>query len=290
MASTPPPRRVLRPTLGPPLRIGTVPYLVGRPLDSGLESEPGIELSQDVPADLVLKLRAGEVDVALVSSIELYRMPGYRYIDELAVSGAGFVASVQVFLRKPIEMVRRLALDPASRTAAALVRVLFERRLGGRTDSLPRGSVELVEVAHDPRGADADAWLRIGDPALREYLGSDKRPVFNPSAEWTMRTGLPFVFACWIVRPGVELTPEQVEAFVRARERGGARREALAREASAAWDLPLEACRKYLLEECRYDPGRAMSVALRRFRDEAAPLGLADPHLDPAPIAVQHVA
>jgi chorismate dehydratase len=274
-----------------PLRVGSVPYLVGRPLDSGLETEPGIELVRRVPAQLALDLRAGEIDVALVSSIELFRRPGYRWIEGLAVAGEGFVASVQVFLRKPIAEVRSLALDPSSRTAATLVRVLFERKIGG-ADGLPQSTVEFREAAapHDPRAAGTDAWLRIGDPALCEYLQPDAPPVFNPSQAWSERTGLPFVFACWIVRPGIELGEAELSAFVRSRALGTSRREALSRDAARAWNLPLDACRKYLLEECRYDPGHAMHAALRRFRDEAAAIGLCDGALDPQPIEITHVA
>src|SRR5690242_8418883 len=110
---------------GRPLKVGTVPYLVGRPLDCELEREPGFEVARRVPAELVRGLRSGELDVALVSSVELFRRPGYRYVDHVAVSGEGDVASVQVFLRKPIEEVERVALDPASQAAATLTRVLL---------------------------------------------------------------------------------------------------------------------------------------------------------------------
>lgn len=272
------------------LRVGSVPYLVGRPLDEGLDDEPRIELVRRVPAELVGMLRAGELDVALVSSIELFRAPGYRWLDGPAVAGNGFVASVQVFLRRSIEDVRSVALDPSSRTAATLVRVLFERRVGGPR-GLPRSRVEMIEAAPrtDVRAIDADAWLRIGDPALREWLSPDPPPVFNPSQAWCERTGLPFVFACWIVRAEVELDDQHLAAFARSRALGTARREELAREAARDWNLPLAACRRYLLEECRYDPGAAMGRALRRFRDEAAPLGLCDGALDPSPIGIAHV-
>jgi chorismate dehydratase len=249
---------------------------VGRPLDLGLEREPGIELSKHVPAELVARLRSGELDVALVSSIELFQRPGYRYVDGLAVAGAGAVASVQVFLRRPIAECATIALDPASRAAATLVKVLCARR-----------DVRFVETAAgtDPRSMSTDAWLRIGDAALREHYGEPDLPVFNPSREWAARTSLPFVFACWIVRAGAELEPAHVEAFHRARRRGAAAREALADEAAAAWQLPREACRRYLVDECLYEPGPAMRRALLRFRDEAAALGLGDGALDPQPIA-----
>lgn len=264
------------------LRVGSVPYLVARPLDSGLGDEPGIELSHDVPARLVERLRAGELDVALVSSIELFRRPGYRYLPDLAVAGRGFVSSVQLFLRRPVEDVRTVALDPASRTAAALVQVL----LAGR----PAGAPEFLEVAvgEDPRAADAQAWLRIGDAALREYLAPAAPPVFNPCATWTERTGLPFVFATWIVRPGVELGERQ-SAFSRARERGARRLDELALQAAERWQLPLDDCRRYLREECLYAPGPELRRSLLAFRDAAAPLGLCAAQLEPLPLA-QHLS
>jgi len=261
----------------PPLRVGSVPYLVGRPLDSGLGEEPGIELCHDVPAKLIEALRAGELDVALVSSIELFRRPGYRYIDGIAVAGRGTVGSVQVFLRKPLEEIASVALDPASRAARALVQVLLSSR--------ESGAPEFIEVPSgaDPRAAEADAWLRIGDAALRESLADDALPVFNPSAAWTERNELPFVFAPWIVAPTAPIEAH-LPAFVRARARGAARIASLAREASAVWHVSEEACLHYLTEECLYDLGDEMAPAMHAFRDAAAALGLCEGELDPRPV------
>ena len=259
------------------LRVGSVPYLVARPLDSGLGDEPGIALVHDVPARLVERLRAGELDVALVSSIELFRRPGYRYLADLAVAGRGFVASVQLFLRRPIDEVQTVALDPASRTAATLARVLLSDR--------PNGAPEFIEVPHgeDPRERGTDAWLRIGDAALREHLSADAPPVFNLSEAWTARTGLPFVFAAWIVRAGVDVAPHHL-AFLRARERGTRRIAELALEAARTWELPREATLRYLAEECLYEPGEALRPALLAFRDAAARFSLCEAHHDPEPV------
>ncbi|MFT7668104.1 MAG: chorismate dehydratase [Planctomycetota bacterium] len=261
----------------PPLRVGSVPYLVGRPLDTGLGEEPGIQLSHDVPARLIAKLRAGELDVALVSSIELFRQPGYRYIPDIAVAGRGSVSSVQLFLRKPLSEVKTIALDPSSRTAATLVRVLLADR--------PAGAPKFFEVpfGEDPRATDCDAWLRIGDPALREYFVPDAPKVFNPSKAWTERTGLPFVFAAWIVRADVAIEGH-LAAFARSRLRGARAIGDLANEAAIEWQLPLARCTSYLAEECVYEPGQDMHAALLAFRDAAAKLGLCEANLEPEPI------
>jgi chorismate dehydratase len=265
------------------LRVGTVPYFVARPLIEGLERERAIELVRDVPARLIEGLREGALDVALVSSIELFRRPGYRYLEGAAIAADGFVASVQVFLRRPLASARSIVLDPASRAAQALARITLPRR---------SRAVEFVEI--EP-GADArarceaedrDGWLRIGDTALREWLADTGQLVFNPSAAWKEDTGLPFVFAAWIVRPGAELAPEHAAAFLRAKERGLAAVDAIADEASRTLGLPAAGCRKYLREECRFDVGARLAPAMLAFRDRAAELGLCRADLEPLAIRV----
>ena len=101
------------------LRVGTPPYLVARPLNSGLEREPSIELVRAVPSELVDGLRERRLDVALVSSIELFHRPGYRYVDGAAVVGRGEISSVKLFLRRPFESLKRVVLDPLRATSAA---------------------------------------------------------------------------------------------------------------------------------------------------------------------------
>lgn len=259
------------------LRVGSVPYLVARPLDLGLGSEPDIALELDVPARLVDGLRSGALDVALVSSIELYRQPGYAYIDGLAVAGEGAVSSVQVFLERPLAEVRSVALDPASRTAAALAQVVWP----GPAERRPR--FLEVESGRNPRFAGADAWLRIGDTALRETYEEPPLPAFNPSRAWRERTGLPFVFAAWIVRPDIEMS-SYLGAFERARARGAAALEELATRAARQWNLSFEITWKYLAGECLYEPGTRQRAALMAFRDAAAALDLCRADLEPRAI------
>ncbi len=260
------------------LRVGSVPYFVGRPLDLGLEDEAGIAYHRAVPAELVEGLRAGTIDVALVSSIELFRRPGYGFLAELAVAGESTVSSVQIFLKKPLEEVNTVALDPASRTSVVLAQVSWPAERRPRFLELERGE--------DPRRHRADAWLRIGDRALQELWAPDPADgplwcaTWNPSQAWRERTGLPFVFAPWIVRAGVDVGPH-LAAFRRARERGRAQTGALAREAARELGLEVEPLTRYLAKECLYEPGERLGRALLAFRDRAAALGLVDAELEP---------
>jgi predicted solute-binding protein len=108
--------------------------------------------------------------------------------------------------------------------------------------------------------------------------------VFNPSLAWMEDCGLPFVFAVWIVRPGVELANAHVLAFTRARARGLAQLDAITEEACRTLQIPLASCRKYLRDECRFDVGAQLAPSLHAFRDAAAALGLCRGDLDPLPI------
>lgn len=268
----------------PPLNVGSVPYLVGRPLDLGLEQDPALRYSRAVPSQLVEGLRNASLDVALVSSIELFRRPGYSVLPGPCVAGQGFVGSVQLFLRRPLAATQRIALDPASRTSAALVAALLA--LDGEQ---PRLLIE-VPAGSDPR-ADGDAWLRIGDRALVESaeLGAEQSeacgpegPAWNLSAEWRRRTGLPFVFACWIARPGIDLAAHAAR-FEAAWARGQAALPALAEAAAGPLGIHPARLRRYLEQECCYrlEPD-VQARSLARFRDLVARSGAAQSDLWPS--------
>src|SRR5688572_3643982 len=56
------------------LRVGAVSYLNAKPLYYGLaDAAPGVSLSMDVPSRLADRLAEGELDVALIPSVEYLR-------------------------------------------------------------------------------------------------------------------------------------------------------------------------------------------------------------------------
>jgi len=257
------------------LRVGTVPYLIARPLDLGLEAEANIELTQDLPANLVESLRAGELDVALVSSIELFRRPGYTYLPGLTVAAHGHISSVLMFHDRPLASLRSVALDPASRAARVLLQIVLEER--GLTPDwvdVPQGE--------DPRTAGCDAWLRIGDAALREGADPSSPDSLSPSALWKEITTLPFPFAVWVVRDGVELSGHY-DSFLRARVRGADALSELVRMGAETWNLEEAYVHRYLVEESAYELGAELPRALSELRNRAAVLGLCDSGFDPQP-------
>ncbi len=181
------------------IRIGAVAYLNARPLVWGLEHGLGagrVELSQSVPARLAERMAAGELDVALLPVVELARLPQLELVPGLGIVSRGPGRSVLLVARRPLAEIRSVALDPESRTTNALVRLLFAAawRQAPRFVPGPRA----LETALDEH----DAAVRIGDKALFEPLPPGTHAL-DLGAAWTSHTGLPFVYAAWVARPGV---------------------------------------------------------------------------------------
>jgi hypothetical protein len=60
-------------------------------------------------------------------------------------------------------------------------------------------------------------------------------------------------------------------------------------EASRTWGLSLDACRRYLAEECSFAAGSELEGSLAELKRRAAPLALCHPDLSPEPIQVPTV-
>ena len=109
------------------------------------------------------------------------------------------VRSVKLFSRVPWQSVDRLALDAGSRTSQVLARIWLDAAHGvrpSRVEELPLGVSALESTA--------DAVLVIGDRAMRvPHEPFDE--VVDLGEAWHTLTGLPFVFAFWVARGGVDL-------------------------------------------------------------------------------------
>jgi chorismate dehydratase len=252
------------------IRIGVVDFLNARPLVHGLDKERGVELLHDRPSRLAQSLRRGELDVALVSSIECFRSPELRVVPEIGICSEGPVRSVKLFLRRPLEQVERVALDAGSRSGAALTRMVFVEFL-----QRPAVSLREVEPTLEPTKVDADAVLLIGDAALKAKPGS-LEPL-DLGWFWTDRTGLPFVHAVWACRRG-KVSEELLALLLRARDRGLLERSRIAAEAAPRLDLPVAGLTQYLTRNLRYQLGEREIKGLERFRDIGAQHGMCNRH------------
>jgi chorismate dehydratase len=251
-----------------PIRIGAVNYLNTKPLIYELESlAPHSDLLLDVPSRLADLLAEGRLDVALIPAIEYFRAGSYTIVPDIAIASRGPVLSVTLFSRVPWTAIRRVALDEGSRTSAALCQILLQKRHGVQPEVV---SLPLDAPAED---VEADAVLLIGDRAMRACLPGFAH-AFDLGQEWHDWTGLPFVYAFWAVRDGVDLGAA-AEALHESKRRGCARIGPIAHHEAPGLGLDAGFCRRYLQSIIHFDLGPREQAGLHHYYMPACELGLA---------------
>jgi cyclic dehypoxanthinyl futalosine synthase len=254
------------------IRIAAVSFLNARPITYGLErglGEDRFELSFELPARCAQLLAAGEVDVGLIptaayseSEIELRAVPG------IAIAGAGPVRTVLLVSDVPLTEVDEIALDGASRSSAALLRLLCrERGLSPRFREVPHDAV--LDAASGRTGA-----LVIGDAS---FAAAERHPhVMDLGELWRESTGLPFVYAVWAGRPGA-LGADDIGILQQSLSEGLVHRAEIARAWAEAGERHPGApalYERYLTENIRYRLGAEELSGAAAFFDRGHAAGL----------------
>jgi chorismate dehydratase len=233
------------------VRIGCVKFLNARPL---LHGWPG-PVTLDNPSTLCRKLAAGELDVALVSSFEFLRNPVYRIIDDIAIASDGPVYSVIVAHREELSRISEIQLDPASETSVNLLRCLLAKRgLNPRFVARSTSSAQLL----------------IGDNAIRFRQAHPEFQFWDLGEEWKRVVDLPFVYALWLVRPGVEIGA--IAGQLRKLREENLRK--IDNLVSSQDEFDSEFCRRYLRDNLRFNFGDREKAGLRKFAELCADLDL----------------
>jgi chorismate dehydratase len=250
------------------IRVGIVNYINSRPLSRGLvraQQEGGFVCESLPPAVIADRLRAGTLDVGLVPSIELARIPGLTVIPGLAIAATHEVRSVLLVSKVPIGEIGAVALDENSRTSAALVRMILKDRYGLEP------AFRQAHADIDAMLASADAALIIGDPALT--VPRESFVVLDLAGEWLEMTGLPFVFAVWAARDEVA-GAQLVAPFTESYETGLAELDQIVTETAAESGLPAAILRDYFTRNLRYRMGPSEQAGLAEFLRRAEAHGL----------------
>jgi chorismate dehydratase len=182
---------LLAPASLAPFRVGSVPYLNAAPLTRGLEDQ----IIAVTPAKLAEMLRRDELDAALVSITEVLFNDRYDVLDGVAVASLGEVKSVLLAHRRPLAEAQEIFCDPASLTSVNLLRVLLAEQ-GLHPQFKPLNSYAPADLP--------DFALLIGDPALDFLFTSHEHDIWDLGAVWYEKTHLPFVYAVWALRRGIE--------------------------------------------------------------------------------------
>jgi chorismate dehydratase len=253
------------------LNLGRVRYINCEPVYYALEHgfvPADCEIHDGTPAELNGRLRAGDLDVSVISVMEAALHPGaYRLLPGLAIACDGAVESVLLVSERPAEELdgRSVTLSRHSLTSVYLVKLLLEKGYHVRPRFLP-----------DAGSTGVTAHLVIGDEALR--LGPQYPNSLDLGKAWRALTGLPFVFAVWAARAEIWATAEQEvralhQALLRSKTYSQAHPEAMVALACERTGLSAEACRRYLRESLCFDLGPRHLEGLRTFLELLADAG-----------------
>ena len=233
------------------LEIGCVQYLNAKPLIFGYEGK----IHFGHPSQLADSLSRGLLDVALVSTFELLRMPGYEVVDGISISARGEVYSVFLAHKGDLKEIKTVSLDTASLTASHLLRCIFAEYYQLQPDY----------VSSEVCGDNNAARLLIGNQAIdfrREY--GNEYNYFDLGAEWMKQTELPFVFAAWLVRKKIPHAAEAARELRAIKHHGVSSIPEIARRENR-YDADFET--RYLTAHIHYDLGPSEKAGIEKYRE-----------------------
>lgn len=181
------------------MKIGAPPHLSARPLLFGLTRHPSrdFELYYAEPGELAGMLEQGELDAALIPSIEFLRGVGSHFVPGVSVVAMNCPGSFLLISDVPLEKIRRVAVGEFCRTPLAVLRIVLHAFYGIFPDLcvLRRGS--------DWRDG-FDGRLLGGDEALYHIylhggLGDESSDICGL---WYRLTSEPLVEALWAYNDG----------------------------------------------------------------------------------------
>jgi len=182
-----------------PARVGRIEFVNCFPLYCHFVEELArlgyeAEIVEGTPAELNRLLVAGEIDVALPSSIEYARhAESLDLLPGISISSFGAVDSIQLFTQIPRAQIESIALTEQSATSVCLLKVLCHE--WGIAPSFGARQGPLAQAL-----ANFGGLLLIGDEALHILRAGVYPHSYDLGEEWRLVTGLPMVYAVCAVR------------------------------------------------------------------------------------------
>ncbi|MGE4545105.1 MAG: menaquinone biosynthetic enzyme MqnA/MqnD family protein [Pedobacter sp.] len=170
------------------------------------------QIQAGVPSHLNAMLALGKIDLSPSSTFEYGRnWSNYGLLPELSISSRGPVQSVLLFASKPLENLAAVpvALTGESATSINLLRILCLEFYGFPLSEMPCDNRSVEEII-----AMGGSGLLIGDRALKAAIHTTSPHVYDLGELWWHHTGLPFVFAMWMIhRDAIQHKSSELTAF-----------------------------------------------------------------------------
>jgi chorismate dehydratase len=237
------------------IKISAVSYTNSKPFIYGIQHTDiinKIDLSLDIPADCAQKVIDNSVDVGLIPVAATINMPYWDIVADYCIGANGAVNSVFIFSNCEIHQIKRLQLDPESRTSNNLARVLLKNYWKVDPKLITRASDYSLSDDYET------AFVQIGD---RTFGKKEKFAfAYDLAGEWKNFTDLPFVFAAWIANKPIP--QEFINEFNASLKYGLQHREALFKEIPTRSDFDIH---DYLMNKIEFELTQSKKEALHLF-------------------------
>ena len=255
------------------------------PLDESLEGRYRVDLT--TPSECAARLVDGRADIGLIPIAALASAPALRILPGCTIASKGRVRSLILVHRasRPLNKLRSVAADKASRTTLAYARIMFHKWGNAEVPFLP------MVADLDSMLERADAAILIGDPALlaleerhNQFERNGEELIYLDLAEeWRALTGLMFVSAVWAIASSSHLDESIAEDFIRSRDHGLANIDALVAEWSLRFPISEATIRSYLTANIHYVLDEECMEGMRGFFRMAAEYGVLPPYTPTVP-------
>ena len=152
----------------------------------------GIAFYECVPGAVASAATSGAIDAGPVPLVDCDRLQDrFEPVAGFCIASMQRTGSSLLYSTKPITALAgaHIGVTDEAATALRLLQVLL------------RLKYDVQPVDYGPLQTAHDAFLLIGNQALRQRRGTSGFPyTYDLGAEWHAWTGLPFVFARWMVR------------------------------------------------------------------------------------------
>jgi len=271
------------------LRIAAIGFLNPAPLMWDFEHPPlsnelalRYRIDRMMPSECAERLATGRADIGLIPIASLATTPGLRILPGCTIASKGKVRSLLLVHRasQPLDKLRSVAADTASRTTLAYTRILFHKWGNPEVPFLPLAADLDLMLER------ADAAILIGDPALlaleersNRIERTQEELVYRDLAqEWKALTGLVFVSAIWGIARSSPLNDRIVRDFVRSRDHGMENIDALVAEWAEKFPISESTIRNYLTTNIHYVLDEECVEGMRGFFRMAAECGVLPPY------------
>jgi chorismate dehydratase len=249
-----------------PIHVGQIPYLNCLLFFHALERDAGVRLSPLVPSALGSAAAGAGVDAGPVPLVDTWEIEDrYMPLGDFCISVIDRAHSVLLFSKVPFDRLEGadVGITSESSTSVRLLKVML-------------ANVWRVRPARfsalDPEKN--DAFLLIGDEALRHRHGDARHPHIADLGEvWRKWTGLPFVFARWVVRRDLPETDRRrlVSLLDESIATGWEQLDRIAASPATSLGMTVDEVRAYL-EAFHFRATAGEHAAMARFRELDASL------------------